>query len=101
MGKREDLHSVLVALLGNDNVYYQPPTNLKMKYPAIRYERSKIDNVCANDGVYAQWLSYTITVIGCDPDGDIIANLSKMSKCKHDRFYASDNLNHEVFTIYW
>ena len=44
MASRLDLQSKLEKLLGNKNVYYQPPESLKMEYPAIRYSRSDIDS---------------------------------------------------------
>ena len=42
MDKRQTLQSELEAILGSRNVYYQPPANLKMQYPAIRYKKQKI-----------------------------------------------------------
>ena len=42
-----------------DNVYFQPPVNIKMSYPAIRYERSDIDTIFADDKPYHQEKRYT------------------------------------------
>ena len=36
---RLELQSVLEQTLGSRNVYFQPPASVKMKYPAIVYER--------------------------------------------------------------
>lgn len=37
MSKRVELGKKLKEILGSDNVYFQPPDNLKMSYPCIRY----------------------------------------------------------------
>ena len=36
------LHDELITLLGSSNVYFQPPTSIKMNYPCIIY---KLDDV--------------------------------------------------------
>ena len=40
--RRLQLHEILVGILGNENVYFQPPANLVMQYPCIRYERMSV-----------------------------------------------------------
>ena len=84
-----------------DNVYYQPPVNIQMKYPAIRYSRNNIDNTFANDGVYYQQRSYEVTVIDYNPDSPIVDAVSKMPTARFNRHYTTDGLNHDVFIIYW
>ena len=32
---REILHKILKEIIGNDNVYFQPPESAKLKYPRI------------------------------------------------------------------
>ena len=100
MNKRIDLHNLLLELAG-PNVYYQIPSNMKMKYPAVKYERGKIDNNHADNMVYSQNISYTITVISKDPDEPIVENISKIPTCEYDRDYIVDNLYHTVFKIYY
>lgn len=99
--RRLELHSMLVALLGSSNVYYQPPSNIQMKYPAIVYERARIDNMFANNNPYNQSLGYTVTVIDKNPDSEIVKKLSLLPLCRFDRHFVSDNLNHDVFTLYY
>lgn len=43
MRTREDLQKKLVEIIGNNNVYFQPPSNVQMKYPAIRYQLDSIE----------------------------------------------------------
>lgn len=101
MGSRLELQSELEKILGSRNVYFQPPASVKIKYPAIIYSRNSIDNNFANNTVYKQDVSYMLTVIYTDPDSEIPKNISKMKKCRFDRHYTSDNLNHDVFTLYY
>ena len=42
MKTRYELHEFLCEILGSRNVYFQPPESVKMKYPAIVYERTEI-----------------------------------------------------------
>lgn len=101
MGTRVELQSLLEEVLGSRNVYFQPPSDIHMKYPAIVYARSRIANDHANDDVYRQSLSYELTVIDANPDSEIVTKISKLPMCRHDRHFTSDNLNHDVFTIYY
>ena len=100
MNNRIDLHNLLLELAG-PNVYYQIPSNMKMKYPAVKYERGRIDNNHADNIVYSQNTSYTITVISKNPDEPIVEKISKIPTCEYDRDYIIDNLYHTVFKIYY
>lgn len=99
MGTRLELQALLESILGSRNVYFQPPASVRMKYPAIVYSRNTIDNTHADNQVYLQNLSYTITVIDSDPDSEIVSKVSMISRIRHDRNFQSDNLNHDVFTL--
>ena len=101
MDKRLELHAIFEEILGSSNVYYQPPASVKMKYDAIVYSRKNIENVFANNGVYNQHECYEVVVIYRDPDSDIPRKISKLPMCRFDRHYEIDNLNHDVFTIYY
>ena len=101
MHNRLDLHELLCEVLGSRNVYYSPPATIRMKYPAIVYSRGDIDNKFANDSVYNQSHVYSITVIDDDPDSEIVERMSLIPRCKFDRHFVSDNLNHDTFTIYY
>lgn len=101
MASRLELHEVLCELLGSRNVYYQPPASVKMQYPAIVYSRSDIDNEFANNRVYMQSLRYEVIVIDKNPDSEHVMAVSRLPMCSFDRHYESDNLNHDVFTLYF
>lgn len=101
MATRLDLQTLLEDILQSRNVYYQPPESVKMQYDAIRYSRTNIENTFANDSVYKQDNAYEIIVIYRDPDSELPMKISRLPKCRHDRHYTADNLNHDVFTLYW
>lgn len=101
MATRLDLQTLLEDILQSRNVYYQPPESVKMQYDAIRYSRANIENTFANDSVYKQDNAYEIIVIYRDPDSELPMKISRLPKCRHDRHYTADNLNHDVFTLYW
>lgn len=98
---RLDLQALLEEVLGSRNVYYDPPESVKMKYPAIRYSRKKIENKFANNAVYRQHNCYEVIVIYKDPDSDLPFRISQLPMCSHDRPYIADNLHHDVFTLYF
>lgn len=99
MAGRLELQTLLETILGSRNVYYQPPSSIQMKYPAIVYSRSDIKSVMADDTVYITENAYDITVIDKNPDSNVVAQIAKLSRCRYDRHFVSDNLNHDVFTI--
>lgn len=99
MGQRLKLNTLLIDTLGNSNVYYSPPPSIKMKYPAIRYERNNISKKSANNESYMKHTSYQLTVIYYDPDFDVVDKIASLPKCKYTTEYTKDNLNHTIFTI--
>lgn len=101
MDKRQQLQSKLEELLGSRNVYYQPPSSIQMKYPAIRYKKSKIDSVLANNKKYINKNRYEIIVIDTMPDNPVIEKILELPYSSYDRWYTADNLNHDVITLYY
>lgn len=101
MNNRLELHEIFCEILGSRNAYFQPPESVKMSYPAIRYSRKDIKNRFANDRVYMQKDCYEVIVIDKDPDSEIMRAISLLPMCSFDRHYVSDNLNHDVFTLYF
>ncbi|MCD8372604.1 MAG: hypothetical protein LUD27_04820 [Clostridia bacterium] len=101
MGSRPNLQKLLEDILGSRNVYYQPPPSVQMSYPAIVYARSEIQNNYAENNVYLQNFAYQLTVIDKNPDSDIVKKISVLPKCHFSRHFKSDNLNHDVFIIFY
>lgn len=100
MDKRLALQAKLEELLGTRHVYYQPPESVKMEYPAIRYSKSDIATRHANNMKYSNSTRYEIIVIDRRPDNAVIQKILELPYTSYDRHYISDNLNHDVLTIY-
>lgn len=96
----QELQAIFEELLESENVYYNPPASVRMKYDAIVFTRSSIKNVSANNSVYRQLYAYQVTTITYDPDAPIIDKISKLPRCTWNRSYVNENLHHNVFTIY-
>lgn len=101
MASRLTLQTMLEEIIGSRNVYFQPPASISMNYPAIVYSRKPIENKHANNLVYKQDTAYELTVIDKNPDSEIVKKISKLKQCRHDAHFKSDNLNHDVFTLYF
>lgn len=100
MSSREEFHELLEVLLGSTNVYYSPPPNIQMHYPCIVYQRSKIASTFADNQAYSQKTRYKVTVIDKNPDSLVPNSVSQLPLCSHDTSFVTNNLNHDVFTIY-
>lgn len=98
MNSRLKLHSVLLNYL--PNVYYQPPSNIKMNYPCIIYSKSgKIRNY-ADDIIYRNRQQYSITVIEVDPDSEVADRMElEIPSCVISQYYTVDNLNHTTLNL--
>lgn len=101
MDRRPNLQTLLETVLGSRNVYFQPPSSVHIKYPAIIYSRANIENLHANNRVYLGNIAYQLTVVDRDPDSEIVDKVSQLPKCSFNRHYVADNLHHDVFTIYF
>lgn len=101
MNSRLELQAMLEKLLGSRNVYFQPPSTLKMSYPAIVYSLDDIANTHANNIVYTQYDVYKITYIDKNPESPIVRKLSTLPRCTFLTWYPSDNLNHYRFKLYY
>lgn len=97
MKARSDLHTLLLEIC--ENVYFQPPPSIKLAYPCIRYNRDYAFTDFANNNPYSYTKRYLVTVIDRDPDSELPALVKELPGCVFDRFYAADNLNHDVFRI--
>lgn len=101
MAPRLDLQVLLVEILGSDHVYFQPPENVKIEYPCIIYKRDFILLDWADNKSYLKGNRYLVTCIDADPDSEIPDKIAALPKCVYDRFYTADNLNHNVFKLFF
>jgi hypothetical protein len=101
MASQEELQGILETLLGKKHVYYQPPENLTMEYPAIRYSLVDIESIYANNAKYSNRRRYEIIVIDKLPDNEVIQKILALPYSSFDRRYVTNNLNHDVITLYF
>lgn len=101
MGNRLDLQDIFENLLGSDFVYFQPPPTIQMSYPCIVYQRNDILTNRANNKLYKFKKAYMVTVIDSDPDSVIPDQILELPLATFDRHFTKDNLNHDVFTVFY
>lgn len=101
MGSRLDLQNILEEVLGTKYVYFQPPDQLQMHYPCILYSRTNANTKFADNNPYSYKFQYQLIVIDKDPDSPILDKVAMLSMCSFDRHYTSNNLNHDVFDLYY
>lgn len=101
MAQRLELQTLLASLVGSNNVYFQPPPTVQMQYPCIVYNRDDIDTAFADNKPYKHKKRYQVTVIDKDPDSVIHEKVAALPMCSYDRFYTADNLNHDVFNLFF
>lgn len=100
MSSRTQLQSKLEELLGSTNVYYQPPSSIKMEYPAIVYSKQNITSTYANDAKYSMRDCYSVIVIDKRPDNPVIKKILNLPYTSYGRQYKADNLYHDDITLY-
>lgn len=97
---RLQLQTNLEEFLGSRNVYYQPPENVKMNYPAIVYSKSNLKITFANGSLYSKKTLYEIIVIDKRPDNSVIEKIMTLPYCKYVRHYITEGLHHDVLNLY-
>lgn len=101
MDSRLNLQYLLEDIIGSENVYFQPPESVKMKYPAIVYKLDRIVSLYAGNDVYISYDYYSVVVIDANPDSEIVHEVASLSTSKFERHYTSENLNHWSFSLYF
>ena len=99
--RRVELQRILEEILGSKNVYFQPPENVKLKYPCIIYQLGAGLRTPADNKKYLYYQGYTVTLITKDPDTDIPDKLLDLQYCSLERPFIAENLYHWVFFIYY
>jgi hypothetical protein len=101
MAQRLELQAILTDILQTDKVYFQPPPSVQMDYPCIVYHRDYELTNFADDKPYKHKKRYLVTVIDRNPDSGIPDKIAELPLCVYDRFYTADNLNHDVFKLFF
>lgn len=102
INRRMELQKLLTKIIGNTNVYYQPPATVRMNYPCIVYKFSNIQTMRANNGIYLKKRKYSVTLIHKDPENTIVDEiLENIQYSNLTSTFNSEGLYHYVFTIYF
>lgn len=99
MAPRLELQAIFEDMV--PNVYFQPPENIRMIFPCIVYSRSRANTKYADNHPYRNVQSYEVTVIDPNPDSVIPKKVAELPMCSYERFFAADNLNHDVYNLFF
>jgi len=72
-----------------------------MKYPCIVYKRDAARSAFADNKPYNHTKRYQVTVIDSNPDSDIPKQVAALPMCVFDRFFTANQLNHDVYTLFF
>lgn len=95
------LHKLLQEVAGANNVYFQPPSTIKMKYPCIRYKLTGDYHKHADNQTYLFRDRYTVMVIDTKADSALREAVRKLPLCSLRDAYPAENLHHFVFELYY
>lgn len=99
MAQRLELQALFLTFC--PNVYFQPPANVQMNYPCIWYKRDYVSTEFADNKPYLHRVRYEVKIITQDPDSDLPAKIAALPLCVFDRHYTADNLNHDVYKLFF
>lgn len=94
-----ELRELFSSIPEVQKVYFQPPNNISMVYPCIRFQLSNITTKYADDLPYATNNRYLVTIIDENPLSAIPDAVKKFPTASFNNFYVAENLNHWVFSI--
>lgn len=98
---RLEIQTLLENITGSDNIYFQPKENIEMEFPCIVYARDYAYKETADNVSYYYCLRYSVTIISRDPDIDWNDKIAALPMSSFTRFFVADNLNHDVFNVYF
>lgn len=101
MRPREQLHNILVSIIGAGRVYFQPPEGTRIQYPCLIYSRSTVSSDFADNGRYGSRMRYEVTLISQKPETGYFNSILNLPFCSHNRHFVVDRLYHDVFNIYF
>lgn len=96
---RSELQQLLETFVAN--VYFQPSTNTRLSYPCIIYKRDNANTKFADDKPYDVRTRYMVIVIDPNPDSEIPKKVASLPMSVFNRFYTADNLNHDVYSVFF
>lgn len=101
MAPRLQLQALLEEIMDDGHVYFQPPANVQIEYPCIVYKRDRMITRFAGNNPYRRTKRYQVTIITRNPDDDILDKVAALPMCTYERFFAAENLNHDVLNLFF
>jgi hypothetical protein len=103
MADREDLQTIFEGILPEGEVHFQPKTNTRIDYSkgVIVYKRDWALTRFAANWPYRHVKRYQVTYIARNPDSAIYDAIAALQMCVFDRFYTENDLNHDVFKLFF
>lgn len=101
MRTRLELREILKQEIGLEQLYFQPPSSVQMKYPCVVYKHNNFYIRHSDNYPYIGYKAYQIIIIDKDPDSVYQDRPLRIPMCRFDRHYTSDNLHHWVYTLYF
>lgn len=99
--KRIEFHNILEALPGVKKAYFQRPPKNQIQLDNTIVYSGKPGLKYADNHVYLKGTYYTVTFIHSDPDSETVDAILELQYCSFDRQFISDDLYHDVFTIFY
>ena len=100
MTDRLTLHDRLLQIV--PHVYFQPPSNVRMNYPCIVYNKSTNQKTFANNQIYTRRQEYTITAMDRDPDSLMGEQLEDtFDYCYITNRFTMDGLHQTTLNLYY
>lgn len=97
--RRLELHDLLTSIV--DNVYFEPPEDIKLKYPCIVYHKKTGDTDFANNKPYKFRVRYSAILMDTNPDSEYFEKLAMLPECTYSDHYTTDGVCHDAFNIYY
>jgi len=99
MAPRLELQTLLEGI--TENVYFQPPENIELLFPCIVYRRDSDRSDWADNERHRHHWRYEVTVIDRNPDSSLVEAVLELPYCNFNRHFTADNLNHDVFNLFF
>lgn len=98
---RTDFQTLLESTLGHRRVYFQAPEATRLQPPYVVYDRESVDSDHADDIRYRSKIRYNVQLISNKADDPAWEQLHNLPYSSFDRHYISEQLHHDIFTIYF
>lgn len=98
----EDLGYKLMDILGSENVYYQPPESVKLKYPCIIFTMDPTYTAKADNISYIKFNRYHVKHIYKSRKNELKDTLlDSFMMISHDNRMIADSMYNDDFTVYF